>query len=284
MNSNKPTESFTPENTSLPFFTYGVFRPGEIPYLGIRSFVQESKPLTIKGNVRLRDGVFIFSEGRENIEGYLLYFKSDCIEEAYRYIAELEPQKIFYWNTQTEKDIEFNILYGKSPNKGSESLKELHSEYSTLKDPYLNDALEMLRDEDVPSNHFQLQMRYLFLWTIIERFIFLRYSFGSTPVHAITRLAQNPYLAISIKRTVTETSTVYRTDDLTKYTLDPDDPKKSLNYYYTIRSNLTHRGKGQFRDRKLLECAYQQLRKIVHEVISKTIDYCEEVKKGEGIK
>ena len=38
-NNNK--KDFLPKNLELPFFTYGIFRPGEIPFLGIKDYVKK---------------------------------------------------------------------------------------------------------------------------------------------------------------------------------------------------------------------------------------------------
>lgn len=64
-------------------------------------------------------------------------------------------------------------------------------------------------------------------------------------------------------RTVSEceTQTVTRSSDSDdRSLLDPGDPKKSANYYYTVRSNVTHRGKTSGHcDTNLLETALTQL-------------------------
>ncbi len=275
---DKPT--FKPKNTQLPFFTYGVFRPGEIPFLGIRDFVNTSKICKIKGCVRIRDGVFIYSDGDQDVMGFLLDFKDDCQEKAYDYISSLEPDLIFRWEEQMVGDIKANMLFGKKPDNGSEDLEEIEREYSTLQDPYITEALEMLLDES-KSNYlhkFHLQMRYLFLWTIIERFNFLRYSFGGGPMNGIARLASNEYIKVAIGKVQANGEVVYRTDTLKKVKLDPTNPKKSLSYYYTIRSNLTHRGKGRIKDEILLEKAYLQLLEISSYVISETLKECQSIK------
>ena len=83
-------------NTKLPFFSYGIFRPGEIPFLGIEHYIEKIEKLTIKGCIQIRDGVFLFSEQYEDdVNGYLIHFKSHLCENAYNFINSLEPNKIF---------------------------------------------------------------------------------------------------------------------------------------------------------------------------------------------
>ena len=60
-------------NTKLPFFSYGIFRPGEIPFNGIKNFIDKVEKLTIKGHIQIRDGVYLFSEKFEsNVKGILI--------------------------------------------------------------------------------------------------------------------------------------------------------------------------------------------------------------------
>lgn len=82
-------------NTKLPFFSYGIFRPGEIPFIGIINFIDKIEKLTIKGHIQIRDGVYLFSEKLEDdVNGFLIYFKSNLSESAYDFINSLEPNKI----------------------------------------------------------------------------------------------------------------------------------------------------------------------------------------------
>ncbi len=42
-------------NVDLPYFSYGFFRPGEISFLGIKDFVLTVQPITIDGDLVLKD-------------------------------------------------------------------------------------------------------------------------------------------------------------------------------------------------------------------------------------
>lgn len=54
-------DSFNIEpNYDLPFFAYGVFRPGEISFLGIKDYVEEVECATIAGTLMLWDGVLLY--------------------------------------------------------------------------------------------------------------------------------------------------------------------------------------------------------------------------------
>ena len=51
------------------------------------------------------------------------------------------------------------------------------------------------------------------------------------------------------------------------YELTPDDPRNSLNYYYQIRSNITHRGKGVVRDHDIVRASLKELLEIFTELV-----------------
>ena len=46
-----------PENTNLPFFTYGLFKPGQICYFRIHELVDTTTEANIDGYLKERDGI-----------------------------------------------------------------------------------------------------------------------------------------------------------------------------------------------------------------------------------
>ncbi len=269
---------------NLPFFTYGIFRPGEIPFLGIKDFVESIESFEIKGEILIRDGVHLYRDGKSSTNGYLIVFKDSSRITAYEFIKSLEPKNLFRWEEKSFNQIRFNILVGKSPDKGSESINELHQEYSTLLDPYFTSAIEVL-EEEKPSifswdlkGSFRIQMKYLFLWTILERFTFLRYSLGGNPSKRINQLAENVYFAEALQKYVNEKRKVFNTEDLGHHILERNNPKKSISYYYQIRNNLTHRGKSVNKDFKTIEKSFAELFQITQYILQKTKSECEEIK------
>ena len=58
------------------FFAYGIFRPGEIPFLGIDKYVSQITKITIKGKLLVRDGIILIINGNDNIEGISSSFSS----------------------------------------------------------------------------------------------------------------------------------------------------------------------------------------------------------------
>src|ERR1035438_431454 len=80
--------------TSLPFFAYGVFKPGQLAFHRLRNLVQSiDEKREIKGCLRIRDGMPILDEnGPGNASGSVITFLPDRAQDAYQRIADLEPE------------------------------------------------------------------------------------------------------------------------------------------------------------------------------------------------
>lgn len=240
-------------NVSLPFFAYGVFKPGQLSFLQISECVAQIRTdLQIPGELRLRDGLPLFVPGEPDqfVKGSLIVFKDGKTKDAYARIADLEPKHQYWWKVMKFGGDEANVLVGRSPMKGSSPCDE---EWNGWTDPFFCSALDVV-DETLKANAefkwdlkplFRLQMAYLLLWSSIERYASLRYGFGDKPTPKIDRLADEPAFIARLSEIVTEKRTVLRADDFNdKTSLDPAEPLKSIRYYYQVRSNVTHRGKA----------------------------------------
>ena len=250
-----------PRDTSLPFFAYGIFKPTEISYFQIKDCVKESFVINIKGKLLIRDGLPIYdANGQESVQGSLIYFDYDKQIEAYQRITDMEPENHYRWAEISSGTPLTNILVGKSPNKGSDFLDE--QKWDSWSDPLFTSALEAI-DETLKTNSefnhdlkedlkklFHLQMAYLLLWSSIERYVSLRYRLdGNAAFEKVMELAKENTFKNALQAHVTRTDKVYRADNPTKhYELNNNNSKKSLEYYYQIRSNITHRGKGMNKD------------------------------------
>ena len=167
-----------------------------------------------------------------------------------------------------------NVLMGGSPRKGS-----IHPEYQIWegeKEPLFTVALDVIQKSlDRYSQFewdlepfFQLQMAYMLLWTSIERFVSFKYHLGERVTEKVFKLAEDPVFARALHDRVKEERGVYRSDDPSKRAvLNPNKPKKALEYYYQIRSNITHRGKTAIRDHEMLLASLSELFGIFKEVL-----------------
>lgn len=64
-----------PQNIALPFFAYGVFKPGQLSFLQIREFVKEFRDtVSIPGALRLRDGFPLLDreDHQQHVKGSLI--------------------------------------------------------------------------------------------------------------------------------------------------------------------------------------------------------------------
>lgn len=256
-----------PNNQSLPFFAYGVFKPGELAFLQVKDLVETLSTCSITGVLRLRDGLPIASPDEPgNITGTLISFRRGNEEEAYRRIGALEPEKQYRWKTAVGEFGQANFLAGRSPHKGSVRFDE--PEWNGHQDPLFTVALEVVK-ETLQRNYsfewdlkplFRLEMAYLLLWTAIERYASLRYHLGEKATKKVIKIATEPAFQRALQENVTERREVSRADDPTeKSVLDASAPEKALAYYYQIRSNLVHRGKGVPYDHERLQKSLSEL-------------------------
>src|SRR3990172_4577555 len=89
-----------PENADLPFFAYGLFRPGQLGFLKLRELVNNvSEPARVEGSLLLRDGLpIIHLNGRGFVKGALLTFLPERAAEAYDRISAMEPDNHYRWD------------------------------------------------------------------------------------------------------------------------------------------------------------------------------------------
>jgi hypothetical protein len=264
-----------PPNIDLPFFAYGLFKPGQLAFFQLRELVKNvTDPAHIKGSLLLRDGLPIIDpKGQESVKGALLTFLPGRASEAYDRISAMEPDRHYCWYEAPTGRTSANVLVGRSPRKGSVPCED--AEWNGWDDPLFTVALdvveETLNSQDFHSNLkplFRLQMAYLLLWSSIERYVSLRYHLGDRVAEKVSQLAHEPAFAESLRQYVKGRREVYRADRPDKKeVLDPQSPDKAVRYYYQVRSNITHRGKGVVQDYKLLKDSLAELLSIFRQVL-----------------
>jgi hypothetical protein len=278
-----------PRNIELPFFAYGLFRPGQLAFFQIRDLVSETvDPSVFQGILLLRDGLPIIDSGRDGrVTGALITFLPGRAREAYSRISDMEPEEAYRWDEGVVDGTPANVLVGRSPQKGSDVCET--EEWNGWDDPLFNEALEVV-EESLKSHRqfewnlkplFRLQMAYLLLWSSIERYVSLRYHLGRKVTDKVRQFAAEPAFAESLERNVKGTRYVYRADrPADRASLDPKNPEKSIQYYYQIRSNITHRGKGVVRDHELLCESLAELLVIFRDVLRAAKDDATPVTSG----
>jgi hypothetical protein len=262
-----------PAQTDLPFFAYGLFKPGQLGFLQVKDLVSRAHDTSLKGVLRIRDGLPIADlNGNSEITGSILDFKTGLSTEAYERIVALEPEKQYRWETITVADQTLNVLAAISPNRGSVPSE---GEWDGKNDPLFTAALEVIEEQLGQNGQFEwdykpffrLQMAYLLLWSAIERYVSLRYHLKDKVMEKVAQLAEDTTFQASLKKYVHEKRSVFRADDpQKKVELDPNSPHKAVLYYYQVRSNMTHRGKAAGNDYDTVLNSLDELLKIFRDV------------------
>jgi hypothetical protein len=272
-----------PQNTLLPFFAYGIFRPNELGFLRIKPFVSEVEPyLSVPGKLLIRDGLpLLVSSDNESISGSLIHFRPENAGNAYYRIIEIEPDYQYHWDLlpiagSSGQQRGANVLKALNPGKGTIALEGI---WEGKSDPFFKEALETIKEiagdlnETVSAfdfnRFFRLQAAYLLLWSVLERYTSLRYHLGKDVMGKINYLATDPVFAQQLIALSPGTRQLFRVDTPeSSATLCKDNPKKAINYYYQVRSNITHRGKAAWRDFETVQKSLIELLQITETVLT----------------
>lgn len=270
-------------NNKLPFFSYGLFKPKQLGYFRIKEYVKNTKiDVFIQGQLKERDGIPIYIENKNTkVKGCIIEFNDG--EKAYERINEIEPDAIYDWNEIIVENTKVNILKGKKINKGVYDLEGVE-EWDGKQDPLFIQGFELIKsiidnNKTIKGNpikyeykpFFQLQMAYMFLWSIIERYAALRYHLGNRVRDKISQIEDEPYFKkciekyIDIKNRSIISLNRYGTS-LNETFLNKD--YSPLSYYFTLRSNVVHRGKSVPNEFDKLKTALNELYNIFFDVIN----------------
>ena len=264
------------------YFAYGTFRPGEISFLKIEKFVSAAVPSSVFGSLWVRDGLLLLDPDTRNdeVKGSLIQWNVGQAELAKNAIKEMEPKQHYKWGESTVKldcgaCAQADILFGVKPRRGSHAFDV--EKWSSWNDPYFSDALEIcdeLAAAESPRSHsmrstLKLQMAYLLLWSSIERYTALRYRLDDKVWQRVSQLAKDPQFSETMNLIPVEPREIFRIDRPNeKIKLLAENPDSALEYYYQVRSNLAHRGKGMWKDHAILAKSLAELVAIFRNVIA----------------
>lgn len=272
-----------PVNNSGPFFAYGIFKPGQLAFRQLEKFVARTdETATVRGKLLERDGLPIVELGGNNsVHGALIDFHSGKEADAFEAIDSLEPSNQYYWgktDVHTSSGIRNALLLiGRKPDKGSTVLES--NNWDGSNDPLFESALDVVEEtlsrfskfECDLKPLFRLEMAYLLLWSAIERFASFSYNLGSNPWQKVKQFANEPAFVEALAKEVSEVRHLFRADQAgRRVELIRTNPKKSIEYYYQVRSNITHRGKGVRADHQHLQSSTGELLAIFRAVLEDT--------------
>ena len=293
-----------PTDTSLPFFAYGFYKPHQLAYPQIESFVK-GMPEKAKVHASLKQinniPVLVkYNDYDPYVEGYLIKFKNNMQEDAYKKVGYSRNKGIYEWKVMNVDGQRANVLVSATPelfegdgdwyNKYDfnppEYIKELDAYlecYDWRKDPIFKKPIDYIalgiksqkspqsKNEDY-MKFFETQMLYMLLWMSIDRFLSFRY--GETKKNNVLFLSEEKSFRDALKKYVEkdervfyDRTNVYSTRDLRDYELNPDKPACSAMFYYTIRNNVVHNGKTLIMEQDMLLKALKQLLGIFSDVV-----------------
>jgi len=273
-----------PARLDWPLFVYGALKPGFPAFEAIRASVETFNRDAVTGELWVRDGLPLLSKSDfGSVEGYLLNWKPGLERAGFVAVCAFEPRKHYAWSEVTlATGTHANALVIRFPNKGNPQHLG-SSSWSLADDPAFGPGLETVRQvlaevdrmpgDSFDSNwqrFFRSQMAYLLLWSILERLSALCFGPGQDPMQRIKRLHELPGMEDLVRLNVQRTDKVSdsRNPD-TAYKLDGTNPKKCFDYYYQVRSNLSHRGKGVFSEFDKVHCSLKELLAITEQFLGK---------------
>jgi len=289
-----------PEKIDLPYFAYGPFKPDEPAFYKIQDFVQTYEKFYPLGYMVVSDGlpmVDLYFDPVSIVRGFLLNFKKHKTEErAYEIISDYYPATSHTWETKTlnPSGVQFNIVVRQKPDDRNEYIEFYPpiENWSAKDDPLFSKAIRVIaantkkfakhpfdRDESGMfdwEGYYQLHMKYLLLWIVLERFMSLKIGFfvehsphGTMNIRQRFAAEYSPFSELCSKF-IDERLKIAAFSNPDKYNLlREDDCFHSIEFFHQLRTNLIHRGKSAQTDGERLRKSFLFLYKIVKEMLTK---------------
>jgi hypothetical protein len=198
-------------------------------------------------------------------------FAKEKYLQAYETICRFEPKSVYFWKSTTllSPAVRANVLLGKKLNSGRPQDLEEES-WSFRRDPVFTHGLKVVETavlqwgqqpfESAPPEYFdwprffQLQMAYLLLWSAIERYSAFAYGPALSPEDRIKALGRDAGFLSALQNELrSEPREVSDSRDPSERSVfGLDHPEEAAEYFYRVRSNLSHRGKGAWVDGEIV--------------------------------
>lgn len=258
-----------------PFFAYGMLKSTELAHSQIRPYVDHRVPAVVSDyHLRTRDGLPLLIEGGGEVQGELLRFSDP--DEAYGVIRRYEAAAHYRWvpvvAREDGRQVHANALLARSPTRGSDS--ETLSNWTASADPVLVDGLRVAQtlagdvstevdaapfEGEVVVEFFRLAAAYLLLMTVAERLSTLLFGASVSPTQRIRQLETlDGFSDWWVEVGGRSGDRVIDSRDPQNSVTIGTDGKRAWTYWYAVRSNLAHRGKGAWRDVNLLRKAFHE--------------------------
>lgn len=270
-----------PPEPQAPLFTYGSLKPGELAHSQISANVTRADDAHLPGHhLRTRDGLPILVPGGEFVVGSLVAFRDPLA--GYDVVRRFEPRPHYHW---TQVTVQFgngqalaNTLLAELPEEGTEN--EALESWSATRDPVLVEGLiqtaELARpilekpwhgtpfEGDFARDFFQLEAAFLLLMSAVERLATFVFGTGISPTARVSNLEKldgfpewwrtaggRPGRRVIDSRDPSRAFTI------------GEDGAGAWEYWYAVRSNLAHRGKGAWKDAGIVRDAFVECYQVV---------------------
>ena len=107
----------------------------------------------------------------------------------------------------------------------------------------------------------------MLLWSAIDRYSKIKYNKESDHDNRKRFAKEKAFRYGIMKYEDRYHQPVYSTNDLTMHEFNADNPNETLNYYYTLRCNVVHRGKAYIEDYSMLKQAAEELLEIFKDAL-----------------
>lgn len=280
-----------PDDLGLPFFTYGAFKPGELAFSQVARFLDRPPELAkALGSLTVRDGLpLLDDQGDRPIHGFLLFFGPTERAAAYQTICRFEPRAHYRWTAAAlaSPPVRANLLVGKKLDRGRPQDLE-DDTWSFRLDPVFAHGLGLVEAtatqygqapfESTPpedfdwERFFRLQMAYLLLWSAIERYAAFAYGPTLEPQEKVNALGTDPRFLAALRRHPPSSprEVADSRDPRERSRFDLSHPEGAAEYFYQVRSNLSHRGKGAWSDGDIVRDSLVTLLAVFKHMLSAT--------------
>ncbi|MGH7092757.1 MAG: hypothetical protein ACREFB_04405, partial [Stellaceae bacterium] len=182
-----------PVDPSLPFFAYGLFRPGALGFCLIKRYVERIASGHACGDLLELDGLPILFDGCREINGRLIFFREQEARDAYEGICLTEPDKIYKWQERDCGEAKCNVLWAKKDGfrRSGVHIDPSKLENDLLLKPLLTTARELREQGDFLDGLFRSQAAYSLLWSGIERYTVLFFGLSADPTQRVSRLQES---------------------------------------------------------------------------------------------
>ena len=192
------------------------------------------------------------------------------------------PGNIYKWDTVVIDGETFNILVTDDLDGTFVNLDDKSNyidSYDGHDDPFFYRVPKFIHDEldniKYDENFiFRIQMYYILLWSAIERYSKLKYDVSNREADYLNALAKDKVYRDAFKIVDPKNmDPIHAANNAREYIFNKNNQNNIINYYYTIRCNVAHRGKELRNNSIILKKSLNDLLDIFDLMINMTFDY-----------